>query len=209
MSRQPLMPRQPRVYPDGLAFHVFNRGNKRARIFLGTADYDTFLDAMARAAEQTEMRLLSFTLMTNHWHLVLWPRKCADMSRYMQKLMNRHLRVYQRHHGTAGTGHVYQGRFKSVPIEDERQLLTVCRYVNANPVRAGLVDRAEAWPWSDISSPATRNGTPLISEWPCPRPSNWLELVNTPLGDDALKPIRKAMRRARYLTAIPLEDRDI
>ncbi len=173
------------------------------------ADYDNFLDAMARAAEQTEMRVLSFCLMTNHWHLVLWPRKCADMSTYMQKLMNRHLRVYQRRHGTAGTGHIYQGRFKCVPIEDERQLLTVCRYVSANPVRAGLVDRAEAWPWSEISSPATRDGTPLISEWPCPRPADWLEMVNLPLGDDALKPIRKAIRRARSLAAIALEDRNI
>jgi putative transposase len=203
------MPRQRRVYPDGLAFHVFNRGNKRARIFLGAADYDDFLDAMANAAEETEMRVLAFCLMPNHWHLVLWPRKSADMSAYMQKLMNRHLRVYQRCHGTAGTGHIYQGRFKSVPIEDERQLLSVCRYVNANPVRAGLVERAEAWPWSDISSPATRDGTPLISEWPCPRPPDWLEMVNLPLGDDTLKPIRHAIRRARHLTAVALEGRSI
>lgn len=203
------MPRQRRVYPEGLAFHVFNRGNKRGRIFLGPADYDNFLDAMAKAAEQTEMRVLAFCLMTNHWHLVLWPRTAPDMSAYMQKLMNRHLRVYQRRHGTAGTGHVYQGRFKSVPIEDERQLLTVCRYVNANPVRAGLVDRAEAWPWSDISSPAARDGTPLVSEWPCPRPSDWLEIVNLPLGDDTLKPIRQAIRRARHLTAIDVTDRRI
>jgi putative transposase len=200
------MPRRRRVYPDGLAFHVINRGNKRSRIFLGASDYDDFLDAMAKAAEQTEMRVLAFCLMTNHWHLVLWPRKSADMSAYMQKLMNRHLRVYQRRHGTVGTGHVYQGRFKSVPIEDERQLLTVCRYVNANPVAAGLVDRAEAWPWSDISSSAARDGTPLVSEWPSPRPADWLEMVNIPLGEAALKAVRKAIRRARPLATIAPED---
>ena len=197
------MPRRRRVYPDGLALHVINRGNKRARIFKEPADFDDFLEAMAAAIEQTAMRLLAFCLMTNHWHLVLWPRRPSDLSAFMQKLMNRHIRVYQKRHGTVGTGHIYQGRFKSVAIEDERQLLSVCRYVDANPVRAGLVDRAEAWPWCDLSSPAAPSGAPLLSEWPITRPTNWLELVNVPLGEDKLKPIRNAITRARQLTAIP------
>jgi putative transposase len=117
----------------------------------------------------------------------------------MQQLMNRHIRVHQRRHGTSGTGHIYQGRFKSVAIEDERQLLTVCRYVSANPLRAGLVDRAEEWSWS---RQATKDGTALLTEWPSPRPSDWLEIVNRPQSEKMLNPIRSAIVRARRLGCV-------
>ena len=196
------MPRRRRVYPDGLAFHVINRGNRRGRIFLEPADYDDFLDAMATAAARTGMRVLAFCLMTNHWHLVVWPLRSRDLSGYMQQLMNRHIRVHQRRHGTSGTGHIYQGRFKSVAIEDERQLLTVCRYVNANPLRAGLVDKAEEWPWSDLSRQATKDGTALLSDWPSPRPADWLEMVNRPQSEKMVNPIRSAIVRARRLESV-------
>jgi putative transposase len=198
----PIMPRRRRVYPDGLAFHVINRGNRRGRIFLESADYETFLDAMAAAAARTGMRVLAFCLMPNHWHLVLWPRTCRELSAFMQRLMNRHIRVHQKRHGTSGTGHIYQGRFKSVAIEDERQLLRVCRYVAANPLRAGLVDKAEEWPWSDLSRRTTEDGISLLSDWPIPRPADWLEMVNRPQSEKTVEPIRSAIVRARLLVSV-------
>jgi putative transposase len=189
------MARPKRFYQDGLAYHVINRGNKRARIFLESEDYDDFLDAMAGAAEHVEIRLMTFCLMPNHWHLVIWPFEGRDVSAYMQHLMNRHIRTYQKRHKTSGTGHVYQGRFKSFPIEGEDHFLAVCRYVEANPLRAGLIDRAEEWPWSGLACGATREGTPLLSTWPVPRPADWRQRVNRPLEERSLEPIREAIRR--------------
>jgi putative transposase len=124
----------------------------------------------------------------------------------MQKLMNRHIRIHQRRHGTSGTGHIYQGRFKSVAIEDERELLRVCRYVNANPLRAGLVDRAEEWPWSDLSRQATKDGASLLTDWPSPRPADWLDIVNRPQGEKMVNPIRSAIVRARRLVSVAKDD---
>jgi putative transposase len=191
------MPRRKRFFQDGLAYHVLNRGNKRSRIFLEPADYESFLDAMATSSAETAVRHLTFCLMTNHWHLVLLPEGASEIPRYMQLLMNRHIPKHQTRHGTRGTGHIYQGPYKCFPIEGERHLLAVCRYVEANPVRAGLVNRAEDYRWSGLTCQATKDGTPLLSPLPVPRPGNWLELVNTQPGEDTLKPIRESIKRVK------------
>ena len=195
------MPRPRRFYQDGLAHHVINRGNKKSRVFLEPADYEDFLSAMAEAVSRTSVRTLTFCLMTNHFHLVLRPEHARDLSAYMQRLMNHQIRHYLRRHGTSGTGHIYQGRFKSFPIEGEAHLLAVCRYVEANPVRAGLVDRAEDYRWSGLTCRASADGTPLLAPWPVPKPADWLERVNRQLGEVTLRPIRvrcaRNVRRTR------------
>jgi REP-associated tyrosine transposase len=191
------MPRRRRYYQDGLAYHVINRGNKRSKIFLEAEDGEDFLDAMADAGSHHSVGHLTFCLMPNHWHLVLWPECAVDLSAYMQRLMNCHIRKYQKRHGTRGTGHLYQGRFKSFPIEDNTHLLAVCRYVEANPVRAGLVSRAEDWKWSGLTRRALKDGTPLLSQWPVPRPANWLELVNLPTSEGVLRTIREVISPER------------
>jgi len=166
--------------------HVVNRGNLRAQIFRCPADYLGFVAAMTEAGERTVVRLVAFCLMPNHWHLVLWPIKGSEISTYMQVLMNDHLSDLLDRHGTAGSGHVYQGRFKNHPITDPVHFLNVCRYVEANPRVAGLVLRAEEWPWSSLSMSGPAEDINLLSPWPVRRPKDWLEHVNRPLG---VKPI--------------------
>ena len=189
------MPRPNRVCPDGVPQHIVNRGNRRSRIFFDAADYLGFLAALTDAAERTVVRLLSYSLMPNHWHLVLWPVRGVEVSAYMQVAMNSHIRDLQGRHGTSGTGHVYQGRFKNSAILTERHFLNVCRYVEANPLCAGLVQRAEDWEWSSLVRTGPAEGIDILSPWPVRRPATWLEDVNRPSSNRAVHEIEERIRR--------------
>ena len=96
------------------------------------------------------MRVLSWCLMPNHWHLVLWPREDGQLSRFMLRLCTAHVRRHFAHYQTSCGGHLYQGRFKSFPVQDDFHFLTVCRYVEANALRANLVGRAQDWRWGSL-----------------------------------------------------------
>lgn len=191
------MPRPSRTCPDGVPQHIVNRGNRRSRIFLSTADYLGFLASLADAAERTTVRLVSFCLLPNHWHLVLWPWVGSEIPAYMQIAMNAHIRDLLRRHGTAGTGHFYQGRYKNSAILSAHHLLNVCRYVESNPVAAGLTDRAEEWEWSSLRREGPAPGVNLLSPWPVPRPARWLELVNRPPHDRVLRELKRLERASR------------
>ena len=136
------MPRTARQAPGGMIFHVLNRGNARDRIFDDDADYAAFEKVLAETQAETFVRILSYCLMPNHWHLVLWPLKDGDLGRFMQRLTTTHVRRWHLHHHSVGTGHLYQGTYKSFPIEEDDHLYTVLRYVERNAVRPTLVERA-------------------------------------------------------------------
>jgi putative transposase len=186
------MPRIHRCAPDGLAHHVLNRGNNRKLVFRKRGDYLAFLRFMREAQEREPVRILAYCLMPNHFHIVFWPDSVAALSAYMHLLMNAHVRNYHRHYGTCGHGHIWQGRFKNFPIEEDQHLLRVLRYVEANPLRANLVRRAEDWSWSSLASPGDE--VPQLAEWPVSRPSNWLDYVNAPAGED-LEKLRNSVKR--------------
>ena len=139
------MPRPGRNTVGGVVYHVINRGNGRANVFHKEADQLAFLRVLSLACERHSMRLLGWCLMTNHFHLVLWPRRNGDLSKFMQWLTTCHVRRYHRHYGG---GHVWQGRFRCFPVEPGPHLLTVLRYVERNPVRAGIVAKAQDWRFS-------------------------------------------------------------
>ena len=189
------MPRPLRVIPDGIPQHIVNRGNRRATVFATAPDYLGFLAALADAAERTTVRLVSFCLMPNHWHLVLWPVVGKEISRYMQLVMNDHIRDLQSRHGTSGTGHIYQGRFRNSHILSERQFVNVCRYVEANPLCAGLVNRAENWPWSSLARSGPAEGVNILAPWPFQRPRRWLDDVNNPQSDAIQRKIQRSLGR--------------
>ncbi len=149
------MPRTTRTLIGGLCYHLINRGNGRARVFHGEADYREFVKLMAtaageRLAPRLAPRLLAYCLMPNHVHLVLWPREDGEVSRWIQWLMTAQVRRHHRRHGS--DGHLWQGRFKAFPIQRDEHLLSVLRYVERNPLRAKLVARAEDWPWSSLGA---------------------------------------------------------
>jgi putative transposase len=168
-----------------------NRGNAKATVFHKDEDYKSFVTLLADAQKRLPMRLLAYCLMPNHFHLVVWPRKPGELSRWMQWLLTSHVRRYHRHYQTSG--HVWQGRFKAFPIQADDHLLAVWRYVEQNPLRANLVDRVEHWPWSSLS-PLPENG-PELTPSPIDRPQPWLRWVGKLPPELELAPLRSSVLR--------------
>lgn len=177
------MPRQPRISLANICYHVLNRGNGRNTVFHKDGDYAAFLKLMHQASERTPMRLLSYCLLPNHFHLVLWPKADGDLSQWMQWLSTAHVRRYHRHYESSG--HVWQGRFKSFPIQDDAHLLTVMRYVERNPVRAKSIPvrKAQNWKWSSVGKPPKDTVVPQLDAGPVKRRKDWLDWVNQPLSE--------------------------
>jgi putative transposase len=181
-----------------LVYHVLNRGNDRKAIFRKQGDARAFVDLLAEAKRRVPtVRLLAWCLMSNHWHLVLWPTADDDVSTFMAWLSNAHVRRYRQHYHTTGDGHLYQGRFKSFPVrQHDVDVLAVIRYVEANPLRAGLVARAEDWPWSSLHE-WHRGAVGIADAWPVDRPTDWLAIVNAPQPDADLTAVRTSVTRGR------------
>ena len=192
------MPRRLRMDVGGIAYHVLNRRVGRLVMFDKDADYLAFEKVLAEAGGKVPMRLLAYCLMPNHWHLVLWPQEDGYLSRYMQWLTTTHMRRWHAHHGTRGTGPLYQGRYKSFPVQEDVHFLTVCRYVERNALRAGMVERAENWRWSSL---ARRRGhgscdwLAPISDWPVEAPDSWARFVNGAETEQELKALRRSVAR--------------
>ena len=130
------MPRPHRADEAGGLHHALNRGNARARIFHKDADYEAFERVLAEGLERYDVQLFCYQLMPNHWHLVLRPNCDGEMSRFLRWITATHTMRYHAHYHTSGERHLYQGRFKSFPIQDDGHFLTVCRYVERNYRRA-------------------------------------------------------------------------
>jgi putative transposase len=134
-----------------------------------------------------------YCLMPNHFHLALWPSGDGDLGRWMHWLLTAHVRRYRRHYG--GTGHVWQGRFRAFPIQEDDHLLTVLRYIERNPLRAGLVERAEQWPWSSLAAGAAAVAGPRLDPGPVPRGADWVAAVNAPMFAAEVEAVRRSVRR--------------
>ena len=189
------MPRHTRISPDGFVQHVVNRGDHRETIFHKPGDFNAFLGAVAEIAYLVSMRILAYCVMRNHFHLLLWPEKGADLPVFMERLMNRHIRRYTLHYPPPSPGRIYQGRYHNSIVESGPALVDVARYVEANALSAGLVERAEDYSWSSASPHALHPNRPVLSEWPTPKPANWLQLLNTPTPADELKQLRRSIKR--------------
>ena len=177
-----------------MVYHVINRGVGKNDIFLCDADYLAFERVIRETLEKRPMRILSYCIMKNHWHFVLWPENDGDLGRFMQRLTVTHVTRYQKDHNTVGYGHLYQGRFKSFPVETDDYFYQVNRYVERNALRANLVKRAEDWAYGSlwIRQYGTAEHRAMISEWPLSRPRKWLQYVNEAETEAELTALRKS-----------------
>ena len=196
------MPRKARAAPGGYVYHVLNRGVGRRALFEKDADYAAFEAVLGRAREREPgVALLTYCLMPNHWHLVVRPSREGELGAFMHWLTLTHTRRWQEHRRLHGSGHVYQGRYKSFPVQWEVHLLAVCQYVERNAARAGLVERAEAWRWSGlwVRRYGDAEQRAWLSPWPIPGgvPRQWLRTVNASLSEAELTAVRRSVARGR------------
>lgn len=193
------MPRQKRADEACVIDHAINRGSARQKNFLKQEDCDAFIRVLAEGLEKYPVELFSFTLMPNHWHLVVRPQQDGQMGRLLRWVTATHSLRYHGHYRTRGEGHIYQSRFKSFPVQDDTHFYVLCRYVERNPLRANLVKHAEDWQygslyrWNQSAEPLPK----ILSPWPIPRLPNWIQRVNEPLGEKELDAIRTCVNRGR------------
>jgi putative transposase len=187
------MPRTARASQGGYVYHVINRGNGRNAVFHKTEDYAAFVRLMHEGIERLPMRLTGYCLMPNHFHLLLWPHEAGDLSRWMQWLLTAHVRRYHRHY--KGSGHIWQGRFKAFPIQEDEHYLTVLRYVERNPLRANLVQRAQDWPWSSLSNSRAARPEALLTDGPLSKGAGWTNHVNGTQTEAELERLRQCVNR--------------
>ena len=185
------MARPPRYCPPDIPQHVTQRGNNRADCFLNTLDYAFFIHCLNEASLKSCVDIHAWVLMTNHFHLLATPHRESGLSLMMQDLGRRYVRYFNFVHERSGT--LWEGRFKSRMVESSQYLFECYRYIELNPVRAGMVQDPEEYHWSSYASNALGKQSGLITYHPEymklgnnpeKRMLNYLEFLN--LGSDQL-----------------------
>ncbi|HVO29030.1 MAG TPA: transposase [Candidatus Paceibacterota bacterium] len=198
------MGRALRVDVGNVVYHVINRGNFRAPLFRREKEYDNFMRIVEDAKAIAPMRILAYCLMPNHWHMALYPENDGDLSRFMQRVTLTHTQQYHARTGTQGYGHIYQGRYKSFPVQTDAYFLNLIRYIERNAARASLAERADGWKWSsahvrvrDIRGDGDAAGRSILSPWPLAMPEDYPAWLNEPVSGDEIENIRHAVQRNR------------
>ncbi|WP_404307948.1 transposase [Neorhodopirellula lusitana] len=175
------MGRPKRADAAGHCYHMLNRANLRATIFKKESDYEAFEKIIDEALARYKIELFAYCLMPSHYHLLVRPGEDAEMGRFGHYIGLTHTQRYHAHYKTAGMGHLYQGRFKSFPVQADEHFLTVARYVERNAFASKLCDRPEHWKFGSLHhwSSKTKTFSQRISPWPIRRTSNWSQHVAT------------------------------
>jgi putative transposase len=197
------MPRAARDCPAGTVFHVLNRSVARLKLFEKKGDYLAFEEVLAEAHEKIPLPIFAYCVMPNHWHFVVQPEDDHQVTDFFRWLTHTHTMRWHVYHKTSGTGHLYQGRFKSFPIESNHHLLCVLRYVERNPVRAKLCQKAEHWRFGSAwrSAQHDLSLTSHLSPWPIQKPKNWAAWVNSMPSPAETEAIQKcAIKSSPYGT---------
>ena len=178
---------------------MLNRAVARLPLFRKEADYAAFERVLLEAYERHPTRILAWCLMRNHWHFVIWPREDGELTAFLRWLTHTHVMRWHVSHGTVGCGSLYQGRFKSFPVQQDEHFLTVCRYVERNALAAGAVDRAQDWRWGSlwVRGHGDERLQALLSEWPVDRPGNWVATVNRPMSAKEEEKMQTCIARNR------------
>ena len=193
------MPRQSRHIRPGLFYHVLNRSAGRTALFRKAADFAAFLRIVGEAQERFPLRLVDWCVMSNHWHFVVLPRTKRDTTDFFRWLTHTHAMRWRVAHQTVGYGHLYQGRFKAFACEEGNALRTVRRYVQRNALTAGLVKRAEDWPYSSLHARLT--GPPELAALLTPEAPRlmrgWTAFVNDAVSRKELARLRESAQRGK------------
>lgn len=191
------MARLARIIAPGLPHHITQRGNRRQPTFFGTRDYRAYLDLMADWCGRHKVEVWAYCLMPNHVHLIVVPRDESGLHQAIGEAHRRYSRMVNQREGWSG--HLWQGRFASFPL-DHTHLLAAARYVELNPVRAGLVKLAASWTWSSAGAHLNGKDDQLVRVSPLlDAVGDWKEFLASGLRDDEREAIRKHERTGRPL----------
>jgi putative transposase len=203
------MPRPRRAVLPSVPLHIIQRGNNRMPCFASRSDYLVYLDMLRECAFDCGCALHAYVLMTNHVHLLLSPSDDDGASMMMQRLGRRYVGHFNRCHARTGT--LWEGRFRSSLVQDERYLMICHRYIELNPVRAGMVEAPSDYPWSSYLANAFGQPDSLVRPHllytrlgsdPVTRQRAYRHLFSEALSDEALKQVRQAGKGNRPLGAI-------
>ncbi len=175
------MPRRPRASANTGFYHVINRSVRKAALFETRRDYIAFLTVLRLGIEKHNAPLVSYCVLSNHWHLLIGPIPVAELTRVVKWVTATHAMRWHRNRGTIGTGPVYQGRFRSTPIHDLEALVPLSRYVERNARSAGLVSRAEDWQWCSLSQRLRGGSAVPLSHSRLHSSPLWVDYVNSVL----------------------------
>ena len=167
------MPRQPRIHLDDIPLHLVQRGHNRQPCFFEPADYHCYLHMLDDALRRCQGRLHAYALMTNHVHLLLTPAVAARVPNVMMAIGRGYVQFVNRKYGRTGT--LWDGRYHASLVQSDRYLLACCRYIEMNPVRAGLASRPDDYPWTSFHANALQRKEPRIVPHPL-----WVELAASP-----------------------------
>lgn len=178
-------------------YHCINRANGRLKIFNTDKDYQLFEGLLREAQLLTGMRICGYIFMPNHWHLILSPRHDGDLALFMHHLCNTHTRRVHTATNTVGSGHLYQGRYKSFLVQSDKYLLALIKYVERNPVRAKLAKKCEDWRWGSawLRTHGTAKQKQLITPPPTPLPRNYRTWINIEDNPEELTRIRTSVNK--------------
>lgn len=208
------MPRRQRLYVPGMPCHVIQRGNNRTACFFGHGDYTIYLAWLSEACLRYGCAIHSYVMMTNHVHLLLTPARQDSISRVMQSLGRRYVQRINLRLGRTGT--LWEGRHKSSLVQSERYLLVCARYIELNPVRAGMVDSPGAYPWSSYRQNALGADGPLVQPHsvyealgrdPTTRQAAYRELFDERSDPEEILQIRNSINRGEPLATPQFKER--
>jgi putative transposase len=191
------MPRMARIVVPGIPHHITQRGNRKLDIFFGDADCQKFLQLVFQYSRQCVLDILAYCLMLNHVHFICIPSLKSTLASAFGPVNTRYSQYYNQQNSTIGR--LWQGRYFSCPM-DEPHLWSAMRYVERNPVRAGIVSRPEDYPWSSASAHCGLRNDPLLSAIPEPirvATANWSNWLADPEDEIMLKEIRSHTRTGR------------
>jgi len=195
------MPRQPRFWFPGAVLHVVQRGNNRTGVFADDADRRFYLRCLADAATAHGVAIHAYVLMTNHIHLLVSPETSESMPRTMQSLGRRYVRWFNHFHDRTGT--LWEGRYKSALVDSDAYLIACMRYIEANPVRAGMVAASGEFAWSSYRANGHGHADSLVTQHsvyaslgstPASRQAHYRRIFGSALDEDEQRTIRDATR---------------
>ncbi|MCZ6801570.1 MAG: transposase [Nitrospirae bacterium] len=200
------MARLPRFFVPGYPLHVIQRGNNREAVFSADADYSRYLEWLTEAANRHGCAIHAYVLMTNHVHLLLTPAHASSLPKTLQSLGRRYVQYVNRTYERTGT--LWEGRYRATLIDSDSYLLTCCRYIELNPVRAEMVRHPREYPWSSYHVHAEGKKDSLMTPHPlyhelgrtaAARQKAYRELFRRHLSGETLEVIREATNKAWVL----------